>query len=140
MERVTRSKDGVVKSVVVQVLQPCESEARFTTRAVRSLVKLFNVDDVGFQEEMGELERLSFDLRQEKPVPEQVKPLRLARRTGEKVFKIVNKACSALYNLSMSDYESSKIEDITSDSQNVEMAEQMYLTGQDQVFAMLTTL
>ena len=69
------------------------------------MVKLFNVDDVGFQEEMGELERLSFDLRQEKPVPEQVKPLRLARRTGEKVFKIVNKACSALYKLSMSDYE-----------------------------------
>ena len=39
-----------------------------------------------------------------------------------------------------SDYEFSKIEEITSDSQNVEMAEQMYQTGQDEVFAMMTAL
>jgi hypothetical protein len=62
VDSVTNSKDGIVRSVDVRYHNSKESEPSFTTRAVCSLLRLFNVDEVGFQQEMAEVERLVFDL------------------------------------------------------------------------------
>ena len=102
---VTRGKDGVVKTVEIKYFNYKEKDARFTTRALRSIVKLFHIDEVGFQDEMGELERFLHDLRHEnKQQEDKVPPIRLSR-TKDDQYKIVNSACDVLYTLNMDLYE-----------------------------------
>ena len=96
---ITKSKDGVVRSVEVRYTNLHEKEPRFTTRSVRSLVKLFHVEDTGFMEEMAEVQKFMVDLEKEKLA---VPPLRLAR-TGKK-FKVVNET-EVLYTLNADEYE-----------------------------------
>ena len=55
---VIKSKDGLVRRAIVQYQNSTESEPRFTDRAARSLIKLFNIDDTNWQDDMNEVERL----------------------------------------------------------------------------------
>ena len=63
---VVKSKDEIVRRAVVRYSNASENEPRFTDRAARKLIKLFNVDDENWQHEMAEVERLVFDLKREK--------------------------------------------------------------------------
>ena len=49
---VVRSKDGQVRRAVVEYRNSSEESSRTTDRAVRSLIKLFNIDDEGWQADM----------------------------------------------------------------------------------------
>ena len=55
---VVRGRDEVVRRATVQYQNSNEEEPRFTDRAARSLVKLFNIDDENWQEDMDLVEKL----------------------------------------------------------------------------------
>ena len=75
---VTRSSDGVIRRVCVKYFNHKENMPRFTDRAVRSLVKLFSIDDSYFMHDMAKVEKLMADLRKEE-VPKKVEPIKLQR-------------------------------------------------------------
>ena len=56
--KVVRGRDEVVRRATVQYQNSNEEEPRFTDRAARSLVKLFNIDDENWQEDMDLVEKL----------------------------------------------------------------------------------
>ena len=70
---VTRSKDGVIRRVCVKYFNHKENKPRFTDRAVRSLVKLFSIDDSYFMQDMAKVEKLMADLKS-KEMPKKVEP------------------------------------------------------------------
>ena len=70
---VTRSRDGVVRRVCVKYFN---HKPRFTDRAVRSLVKLFSIDDSYFMQDMAKVEKMMADLRNEE-VPKKVEPIKV---------------------------------------------------------------
>ena len=73
MHYVTRSRDGVIRRVCVKYFNHKENKPSFTDRAVRSLVKLFSIDDSYFIQDMAKVEKLVADLRKEE-VPKKIEP------------------------------------------------------------------
>ena len=57
IDSVTRSKDGIVRRADVRYFNHGENKPRITDRGVRSLVRLFNVEDNYFIEDMNQVER-----------------------------------------------------------------------------------
>ena len=55
---VTIGKDGAMRRVVVQFQNANENEPRFTDRAARSLVKLFNIQDTTWVDDMNTVEKV----------------------------------------------------------------------------------
>ena len=55
---VVRSKDGMVRRATIEYQNSTEDFARTTDRAVRSLIKICNMDDNGWQEDMSKVEKL----------------------------------------------------------------------------------
>ena len=62
IESVVRSKDGAIRRVEVRYHNQSDKEPKFTDRAVRSLVRLFNVEDNYYIEDMAEVEKIIGDL------------------------------------------------------------------------------
>ena len=62
---ITRSRDGVIRRVCVKYFNHKESKPRFTDRAVRSLVKLFSIDDSYFMHDMAKVEKLMAELEKD---------------------------------------------------------------------------
>ena len=62
IDSVERGKDGVVRRVNVKYSNPNENVHRFTDRCVRSLVKLFNLEDSTWRDDMEEVEKLRCSL------------------------------------------------------------------------------
>ena len=58
VDTVTRSRDGVIRRAVIRYFNHSEDKARTTDRAVRSLVRLFNVEDSYFIDDMSKAEKL----------------------------------------------------------------------------------
>ena len=83
---VTRSRDGVIRRVCVKYFNHKENKPRFTDRAVRSLVKLFGIDDSYFMHDMAKVEKLMTDVKN-KEVPRKVEPIKLQRNKNG-TFKI----------------------------------------------------
>ena len=75
---VTRSRDGVIRRVCVKYFNHKENVPRFTDRAVRSLVKLFSIDDSYFMQDMAKVEKLMANLRKNE-VTKKVEPTKLQR-------------------------------------------------------------
>ena len=92
---VARSRDGVVRRVCVKYFNHNENKPRFTDRAVRSLVRLFNVEDSYFMEDMAKVERLMAKLQKDDMVPRKVEPVKLIRdKEGSyKIKGAVAKSC-----------------------------------------------
>ena len=53
-----KSKDGIVRRAVIEYRNSNEEESRTTDWAVRSLIKLFNIDDENWQHDMRKVEKL----------------------------------------------------------------------------------
>ena len=53
---ITKSKDGLVRRAEIQYQNVTENEPRTTDRAVRSLIKLFNLEDTTWLDDMKEIE------------------------------------------------------------------------------------
>ena len=51
------SKDGIIRRVTVRYCNASEDQPRFTDRSIRSLVKLFNVEDGGWREDMEKIRK-----------------------------------------------------------------------------------
>ena len=65
IDSVERSKDGVVRRVKVRYYNHDENYARFSERCVRSLVRLFNIEDNYWIEDMAKYEKLVQELKTE---------------------------------------------------------------------------
>ena len=98
VEDVTRSKDGVIRRANIRYTNAGENGAKFTDRAVRSLVRLFNVEDSYFVDDMAEVEKYVASLDAENTAAaaaEQnrvVQPVRVIRsNTG--TYSIVTTEC-----------------------------------------------
>ena len=68
-----------------------DNKPRFTDRAVRSLVKLFSIDDSYYMQDMAKVEKLLADLKKDE-VPKKVEPTKLLRK--QDVTNRVNGALS----------------------------------------------
>ena len=91
VESVVRSKDGAIRRVEVRYhnggpgpeLTQNEMDPKFTDRAVRALVRLFNVEDNYYVEDMAEVERIIGDLEDKAKADEEthgkVEPLASAQ-------------------------------------------------------------
>ena len=66
VSEVEKSKDGLVRRVWVQYQNFGENSPRFTDRSVRSLIKLFHIDDQNWQDDMAEVEKLIDELQKDK--------------------------------------------------------------------------
>ena len=91
---VTRSRDGVIRRVCVKYFNHKENKPRFTDRAVRSLVKLFSIDDSYYMHDMAKVEKLMADLKS-KEVQKKVEPKKLQRNKDGtyRVKGAVSNAC-----------------------------------------------
>ena len=58
-----KGKDGLVRRASVKYQNSSENAPRETDRAARSLIKLFNIDDQSWMDEMAEVEKPVFDLQ-----------------------------------------------------------------------------
>ena len=58
VSEIVKGKDGIIRRCTVQYQNSTEDRPRFTDRAARSLIKLFNIDDVSWQQEMDLVEKL----------------------------------------------------------------------------------
>ena len=68
IEQVIRSRDGKVRRVLVKYHNASEREPRLTDRAVRGLIKIFDIDEYILQEDLAELiRRLDDDKTAPKP-------------------------------------------------------------------------
>ena len=88
VDTVIRSKDGVVRRANVRFYNSGENHARFTDRAVRSLCRIFNVEDNYFVHDMAKVEEMIKMLDEkvdttEKPMPEIVSPKKLVKVGGK---------------------------------------------------------
>ena len=61
IEEVEKSNDGLIRRAEVRYYNILENKIRFTDRAVRSLVKIFSVDDNNLQKDLHETETLFKD-------------------------------------------------------------------------------
>ena len=75
---VSRSKDGVIRRVCVKYFNHKENKPRFTDRAVRSLVKLFSIEDSYFMDDMAKVEKLMTELKKDE-MPKKVEPTTLLK-------------------------------------------------------------
>ena len=99
VDTVTRSRDGVIRRATIRYFNHSEEKARTTDRAVRSLVRLFSVEDSYFIEDMSKAELLIKALEKEaeckiddkKKDEPKVKPTTIVRSPGGS-FKIKGKA------------------------------------------------
>ena len=57
IEEIVTSKDGIIRRVTVRYCNASEDQPRFTDRSIRSLVKLFNVEDGGWREDMEKIRK-----------------------------------------------------------------------------------
>ena len=81
MYSVTRSRDGVVRRVCVKYINHTEDKPRYTDRAVRSLVRLLNVEDSYFMRDMTEVERMMTKLMENRTEDvTKIKPTKLVRK------------------------------------------------------------
>ena len=82
---VTKSKDGLVRRVDVQYQNSTENEPRVTDRAARSLIKLFNIDDTTWQDDMDEVEKLVEAIMREDEDPGSVASINSVRSRHDAV-------------------------------------------------------
>ena len=68
VDSVTRSKDGVVRKADLRYFNHGENKARFTDSTVRSLVRLFNIEDDNFVADMAKVEVLMDKLQEKSEV------------------------------------------------------------------------
>ena len=90
VDSVIRSKDGAVRRANVRFYNSGENHARFTDRAVRSLCRIFNVEDNYFVHDMAKVEEMIKMLDGkaandpiEKPTLEKVLPTKLVKVGGK---------------------------------------------------------
>ena len=88
VDSVIRSKDGAVRRANVRFYNSGENHARFTDRAVRSLCRIFNVEDNYFVHDMAKVEEMikmldGKKVTTEKPMPEKVPPTKLVKVGGK---------------------------------------------------------
>ena len=58
VEQVNTGKDGLIRRVVVKYFNETEKNARMTDRAVRSLVRIFSIDELCLSEDLAELQKV----------------------------------------------------------------------------------
>ena len=63
VDSVIKSKDGIIRRAIVRYYNHTENFPRYTERAVRSLVRLFNVEDNYFVDDMTKVEILVTELQ-----------------------------------------------------------------------------
>ena len=93
VENITRSKDGVIRRVTVRYFNHGEKVPRFTDRSVRSLVRLFNIEDNYWVEDMAKCEKLVKKYYSEHEAGPRVDPIKLVKDADGK-YEVQDKAKS----------------------------------------------
>ena len=76
---VRNSKDQQIRQATVRYHNANETNPRFSDRAVRSLVRLFNIEDSYFVRDMAEVESMIKRMEEEYKKEAQVKPIKLVK-------------------------------------------------------------
>ena len=63
IEEVERGRDGLIREVWIRYINASENTPRFTNRAIRKVVKLFNIEDGHWREDMEEVFKLLKELK-----------------------------------------------------------------------------
>ena len=82
VEDVVRGKDGLIRRVLVRYFNATEDQPRYTDRAVRSIVKLFDLENTTWRDDMDLVQKMLDALGEEAavvPPNPAVPPLRLSR-------------------------------------------------------------
>ena len=102
VDSVIRSKDGAVRRANVRFYNSNENHARFTDRAVRSLCRIFNVEDNYFVDDMAKVEDMIKILEGrdvtdsiEEQIPDRIQPTKLVRNGGKWVKVVEPKISTA---------------------------------------------
>ena len=61
VDEVIKGRDGLIREVGIRYTNFSESTPRLTTRAVRSVVRLFNVDEISWRDEMDSIRKVVED-------------------------------------------------------------------------------
>ena len=92
VDSVIKSKDGVTRRAIVRYFNHGENIARYSDRAVRSLVKLFNIEDNYFIQDMADCEKLVSYLKGR--TENRIKPTKIVRDPDGK-FRVVGSNVAA---------------------------------------------
>ena len=133
VESVVRSKDGAIRRVEVRYhnggpgpeLTQNEMDPKFTDRAVRALVRLFNVEDNYYVEDMAEVERIIGDLENKAKADEEthgkVEPLASAQYNCINTEVRLNNCCCSGH-CALAHFEGAKRSGTTYESLAVQMS------------------
>ena len=69
---ITKGRDGLVRRAEVQYQNITENVPRVTDRAVRTLIKLFNIEDTTWLDDMSEIEKFIDDLKKGDEYPKMI--------------------------------------------------------------------
>ena len=87
VEDVVRGKDALIRRVLIRYFNTGENKARYTDRALRSVVKLFDLHNTTWREDMDMVQKMIDTLGDEEPHHPVVPPLRLTK-DAEGNFKV----------------------------------------------------
>merc|ERR1719347_250302 len=99
VESIVRTpKDQQIRQATVRYHNANETNPRFSDRAVRSLVRLFNIEDNYFVRDMAEVESIIKRMEEEYKKDAQVKPIKLVKNAdgvySVKASRDVKKSCA----------------------------------------------
>ena len=87
VNEVTRSSDGVIRRVSIKYFNASESSPRFTDRSIRKIVKLFNVEDGSWRDDMENIQQLLKELSIDIDVSETAPPNTEDQEVSDEVFE-----------------------------------------------------
>ena len=95
---VRNAKDQQIRQATVRYHNANETNPRFSDRAVRSLVRLFNIEDSYFVRDMAEVESIIKRMEEEYKKDAQVKPIKLVKNAdgvySVKASRDIKKSCT----------------------------------------------
>ena len=100
IDSVVRSKDGVIRRVSVKYHNHGDTAPKYTDRAVRTIVRLFNLDDNYFIEDLAKVEELINAIQRKDVAMPRVDPVRLVRSS------------SGVYEVAATDVDADVVRDV----------------------------
>ena len=122
VDSVARSRDGLVRRANIRYFNHNEKNARFTDRAVRSLVRLFNIEDNYFIEDMSKVELLVKALEKKAEVEVPKVDVSQVKSAVVKVDRKCDCCCDSHHKLSFHTSKGMKVDVMSESYDDVEIS------------------